>query len=535
MADISSWSTTAANNNSSPPDGWPEGQAPSTVNDCAREMMRAVRAQWEDAEWFNYGDAVSYVSATQFKVTGDVTARYGAYRRIKMFDASTIYASVVTSSFSSPDTTVTVQVDSGTPSSSLTSVAVAILDTNNISLPVDAVKKLTYAADAGAGDTYSISLAASPATYIAGQIFSFKANTANTGASTLNVNGLGAKAIKKNVSDDTETGDILANQINTVIYDGTNMQLQSAPSGGVQQSGGAIYAGAAGGVANSYSVALSPAPSAYATGMTINFKADTANTAAANINVNSLGAKALKKEYDQDLDSSDIVANQMVTAIYDGTNFQLKNSMTPTVAKLLDANISSPSDGQLLSYDSATSKWVNSSGGAGNWVKISSQTASSSASIDFTTISSTYGAFACFFDYIVPATDGVQLLIRISESSSFVSGANTYGYASHQTNSSNSFATVSNNAATSVALSRAIIGNAAGEFVSGVLYMINPTAAGTKTNFHFDTYMLSTAGNPERSQGGGHRTSAAASDGLQFFFSSGNIASGTFTLYGLTA
>jgi hypothetical protein len=37
------WDSTAASNNATPPDGWPEGQAPSTVNDCAREMMAAVK------------------------------------------------------------------------------------------------------------------------------------------------------------------------------------------------------------------------------------------------------------------------------------------------------------------------------------------------------------------------------------------------------------------------------------------------------------------------------------------------------------
>lgn len=49
MADIenSAWSETAASNNSTPPDGWPEGQNPSTVNNCAREMMAALKADWD--------------------------------------------------------------------------------------------------------------------------------------------------------------------------------------------------------------------------------------------------------------------------------------------------------------------------------------------------------------------------------------------------------------------------------------------------------------------------------------------------------
>lgn len=82
-----------------------------------------------------------------------------------------------------------------------------------------------YAADAGANDTYTITVSPAPTAYTTGDVYVFKANTANTGAATLNVNSLGAKTIKKNSSSDLETGDITAGQIITVVYDGTNMQL----------------------------------------------------------------------------------------------------------------------------------------------------------------------------------------------------------------------------------------------------------------------------------------------------------------------
>lgn len=45
MSDVSTWSTTASSNNSSPPDGWPEGMAASSINNVGREMMAAV-ATW---------------------------------------------------------------------------------------------------------------------------------------------------------------------------------------------------------------------------------------------------------------------------------------------------------------------------------------------------------------------------------------------------------------------------------------------------------------------------------------------------------
>ncbi len=88
-----------------------------------------------------------------------------------------------------------------------------------------------YAVDSVGTDSYAITVTPAITAYAAGQQFTFKAGTANTGACSLNVNSLGAKTIKKDVSSDLATGDILANQIITVVYDGTNMQLTSEVSG----------------------------------------------------------------------------------------------------------------------------------------------------------------------------------------------------------------------------------------------------------------------------------------------------------------
>lgn len=81
-----------------------------------------------------------------------------------------------------------------------------------------------YAADSVGTDAYAITLSSVTA-YATGMTFKFKAGTANTGACSLKVNSLSAITIKKNVTEDLSTGDILANQIVTVTYDGTNMQL----------------------------------------------------------------------------------------------------------------------------------------------------------------------------------------------------------------------------------------------------------------------------------------------------------------------
>lgn len=101
----------------------------------------------------------------------------------------------------------------------------------------ETLKPLLYAEDGGSTDTYAVSLDPAPASYYAGMVVVFKANTANTGAATLNVNSLGAKTIKKNQNEDLADSDIKANQIVTVVYDGTNFQLVSTLPSGVNPSG----------------------------------------------------------------------------------------------------------------------------------------------------------------------------------------------------------------------------------------------------------------------------------------------------------
>lgn len=82
----------------------------------------------------------------------------------------------------------------------------------------------TYAADAGANDSYAIAVPGI-AVYKTGMVQIFKANTANTGAASLNINSLGAKTIVKAVNTTLANNDILAGMFCEVVYDGTNFVL----------------------------------------------------------------------------------------------------------------------------------------------------------------------------------------------------------------------------------------------------------------------------------------------------------------------
>lgn len=93
-----------------------------------------------------------------------------------------------------------------------------------------------YKGAGSSANNYVITVSPVPTNYSEGDVFRFKADATNTGASTLNVNSKGAKAIKKNVSEDLVAGEILAGQMITVQFDGTNFQLIKDISGAIEAS-----------------------------------------------------------------------------------------------------------------------------------------------------------------------------------------------------------------------------------------------------------------------------------------------------------
>jgi len=92
---------------------------------------------------------------------------------------------------------------------------------------------LNFYPDTGAANAYVMTTAPSLAGIPVGTTFNFQAAHANTGTSTLNVDGMGAITIKKNggtggsVGSNLAAGDIAAGQIVSVSYDGTNFQIES--------------------------------------------------------------------------------------------------------------------------------------------------------------------------------------------------------------------------------------------------------------------------------------------------------------------
>jgi len=134
MAELDSWDITAANNNSAPPDGWPETTMQySEVNNTAREGMAVVARFWKD-------------------VNGELQL-------------------------------------------------------------------------AGSVNVYTVTLNASYTAYFQGMYFAAEVNITNTGAVTINVNGISAQTVVNQNGDALIAAELTAGAIHEFRYDGTNFQL----------------------------------------------------------------------------------------------------------------------------------------------------------------------------------------------------------------------------------------------------------------------------------------------------------------------
>jgi hypothetical protein len=116
-------------------------------------------------------------------------------------------------------------------------------------------------------------------------------------------------------------------------------------------NGGPFYAVATGS-SNAYAVTITTNATAYTAGQRFTFKANFTNTASATLNVNSLGAKTIKKnDGATNLSAGDIVNGQIVEVEYDGTNLQMLSPVgTPPTTSYYDKTVAiTPTSSSALS------------------------------------------------------------------------------------------------------------------------------------------------------------------------------------------
>ena len=172
----------------------------------------------------------------------------------------------------------------------------------------------------------------------------------------------------------------------------------------------------------------------------------------------------------------------------------------------------------------------------GGRVLLQQQTASASATLDFTTsISSTYDDYEIRIVGLIPATNAVVLQMRVStDGGSTYLSTNIYSHGGIRSNAGGSVAFGTNST------SQFNLGSSQGNQsdnggFSGTVSLFAPADTARFKQIKTDAIEAATSATGYSTlSGSGTVQSAAAVNAFRFLFSSGNIASGTIRVYGLT-
>ncbi len=120
----------------------------------------------------------------------------------------------------------------------------------------------------------------------------------------------------------------------------------------LSQSAGAF--GTSTGSANAYSVTASPPLTALSEGACVAVKINVTNTAGSTINVNGLGAKAIKDSEGLDVPAGRLKAGSIYTLRYNGVNFTLEDGYCSKLLGSLIASLGSAAYTNSTAYATAT-------------------------------------------------------------------------------------------------------------------------------------------------------------------------------------
>jgi len=194
------------------------------------------------SEWVE-GPTPTYVNATSFTLVGDQSSTFHVGRRVKTTNSGgTVYGTITAVAYTTL-TTVTVRNDTSSLDSGLSAVSYSLLSSENNAIPANIPtleNVITLPATCGgAADAYTVDL--KETAYVSGRVYSCQIQADNTGASTINISGLGTKNIKLFDGNDPHAGALKNGFVHYFLYNGTNMVLLNPE---ITQAGGLIQSAA---------------------------------------------------------------------------------------------------------------------------------------------------------------------------------------------------------------------------------------------------------------------------------------------------
>jgi hypothetical protein len=577
MSDIYSFDPSAGNNNAAPPNGFPENMEYYQVNDAARELMAAV-ARWRNAAFSGivtggsstaytlasgqtlgaYADGMSFTFVAHATSTGAATLNVDSLGAVALLDArgNPLGASDIVLN----GVYRVVKRGAGwRVLGALTAASVAALNRVNQAYTTG-----------GTGNAYTVTTGLFTTPYVNGSILAFVADRANTGAATINVDGIGAEALQDPDGAALVANDLIVNEVVIACrvagawrcFAGLPVNLTSQVSGVLPLANGgtgqntltlaaqALAQGGAGfgteaviasaatvdiGTAGSHSVSITGTT-------TITSFGSSASTAAPIYLVKFAGAVTVTH-------SATLVLPGLVNYVTSAGDAMLAEFIGPgdwrVRAILPRTPIGSLPNNADPDQTLSQIEIRNSSTGAMErttlstliaYEHIQTQTASASATLDFalpTTEGFTH--FEFILSGIVPSTDTTDFIMRYSTDggTTYNAGASDYAYGlSLSGNPATAELMLNNTVAIKIADS---LGTAAGEFVSGRVRLFDPFNASIRKFAEVASQAFSSNVGEivNLTGGGGFRANNNALTHVRFLALAGNIASGSISMYGI--
>lgn len=434
--------------------------------------------------------------------------------------------------------------------------------------------KTVYAVDTGAANVYAIALSDVPASYEDGMDIAFKAANANTGASTINVNALGAISIKRFDGTDLLSGDIASGSMVECRYNGTNFVMMSQHGGETSisllansttsllievavknfeiEAGKAFQAGLSVDMVSSADITsfMRGSVTSYSgTTLTVNVtivggsgtfadwsifetvgissvEDDASPTLGGNLdaNTNNVTNVGSFSAASATIDGAFSAASATIDSAFSAASATIDGAFTSATANISGALVAGTlaGDGTLIT------------GIAVGLTLLSTVNASAASTVDIeTTFDSTYDRYLIICDDFTVSSSNTGMRMRLKVAGSYRSGGTDYQHAGVGRTDGGAIQSTASTGSQFINMSSAAVGNTSTDGASFTIGVSHPTEA---TKRHIVTYSATGIGSTgQLIYGDGAATCivAGALTGVRIFAASGTC-SGTFYLYGVT-